>query len=146
MKNIGTVLLGGVLLLLLHACSSKKEQALVRRWYVGDVIFIDDEKSIVQSDSMQGNMLVRQRAALRDVLMKNLYEFKEDGTYITGNAAGSATGQWELNASSITFKSDQTDKPEKNISFEHLSEDSLVLLFNKDQSSVKIKLKLLPVQ
>jgi hypothetical protein len=135
-----------LVLLLQTACNSKKEQALIKRWYVSDVVFLDDAKSIVQSDTMQGNMLQRQRAALKDVLMKNLYEFKDDGTYITGNAAGSATGEWELNSSSITFKSDTKDKPEKNISFEHLSEDSLVLLLNKDQTSVKMKLILLPAE
>ncbi len=135
-----------LLLLLQTACNSKKEKALVKRWYVSDVVFLDDAKSIVQSDTMQGNMLQRQRAALKDVLMKNLYEFKDDGTYVTGNAAGSATGEWELNSNSITFKSDTKDKPEKNISFEHLSEDSLVLLLNKDQTSVKMKLVLLPAE
>lgn len=136
----------GLLLLVNMACTNKKEKALVKRWYVGDVVFLDDEKSIVQSDSMQGNMLQRQRAALRDVLMKNLYEFKDDGTYVTGNATGSASGEWELNSTSITFKSDTKDKPEKNISFEQLSDDSLVLILNKDQTSVKMKLVLLPAQ
>lgn len=136
-----------MMLTLLHtSCGNKKEMALIKRWYVGDVIFLDDEKSIVQSDSMQGNMLQRQRAALRDVLMKNLYEFKDDGTYVTGNATGSATGKWELNSNSITFKSDTKDKPEKSITFEQLSEDSLVLLLNKDQTSVNMKLVLLPTQ
>ncbi len=136
----------GLMILLATACNNKKEKALLKRWYVSDVIFLDDEKSIVQSDSMQGNMLQHQRAALKEVLLKNLYEFKDDGTYVTGNATGSASGKWELNANSITFKSDNPDKPEKNIAFEYLGEDSLVMMLNKDQTSVKLKLVLLPAQ
>ena len=136
----------GLMTLLAIACNSKKEKALLKRWYVSDVIFLDDEKSIVQSDTMQGNMLQHQRAALKEVLLKNLYEFKDDGTYVTGNAAGSASGKWELNSNSITFKSDNPDKPEKNIAFEYLGEDSLVMMLNKDQTSVKLKLVLLPAQ
>ena len=122
----------GLMMLLALACNSKKEKALLKRWYVSDVIFLDDEKSIVQSDTMQGNMLQHQRA--------------DDGTYVTGNAAGSASGKWELNSNSITFKSDNPDKPEKNIAFEYLGEDSLVMMLNKDQTSVKLKLVLLPAQ
>lgn len=134
-------------ILLLLGCVNKKEEALTRRWRVADVIFINDGKGVVQSDTMQGEMLQRQRAVIKDVLMKNLYEFKADGTYITGNAAGSATGSWDISGNAIVFKSDQDkDKGEKRIPFEHLSEDSVVLLFEKDQTSTKLKLLLLPTE
>lgn len=143
--KIVTAMVAGILLL--AGCTDKKEQALARRWRVADVVFVNDGKGVVQSDTMQGEMLQRQRAVIKDVLMKNLYEFKPDGTYITGNAAGSATGTWDISGNNIVFKSDAAkDKGEKRIPFEHLSEDSVVLLFEKDQTSTKLKLILLPTE
>ncbi|MBP9187312.1 MAG: hypothetical protein KBE91_12120 [Bacteroidia bacterium] len=136
-------------LIIITSCNNKNKKALTKRWRVADVTFIDAQKSMVQSDTMQGNMLQRQRAVLRDVLIKNLYEFNADGTYITGNAAGSATGRWELTSNAITFISDEEKeggKSTKNIPFEHLSDDSLVLVLDNDQTSVKLKLLLLPVE
>jgi hypothetical protein len=136
-------------LMVFLSCKGKKEKALIKRWRVADVTFIDADKATVQSDTMQGNLMLRQQAVLRDVLLKNLYEFKDDGTYITGNAAGTATGKWEISSNAITFISDVEKKgviATKKIPFEHLSDDSLVLLLNNDQTSVKLKLLLLPVE
>lgn len=158
-------------LIIITSCNSKNKKALTKRWRVADVTFIDAEKSMVQSDTMQGNMIQRQRAVLRDVLIKNLYEFNADGTYITGNAAGSATGKWELTSNfltfesflhqvfvlrnwkltsdAITFTSDEEKegrKSTKSFPFEHLSDDSFVLVLDNDQTSVKLRLLLLPVE
>lgn len=136
-------------LMVFLSCTSKKEKALIKRWRVADVTFIDADKATVQSDTMQGNLMLRQQAVLRDVLLKNLYEFKDDGTYITGNAAGTATGKWEISSNAITFISDVQKEgavATKKIPFEHLSDDSLVLLLNNDQTSIKLKLLLLPVE
>lgn len=138
-----------LVLLVFMACTGKKEKALIKRWRVADVTFIDAEKATVQSDTMQGNLMLRQQAVLRDVLLKNLYEFKDDGTYITGNAAGTATGKWKISGNAIIFMSDVEKDgvaPTKKIPFEHLDEDSLVLLLNNDQTSIKLKLLLLPVE
>jgi hypothetical protein len=147
MKKIEWVLM--LMLLLAIACTDKREKALVRRWRVADVIFLDDKQSVVQSDTMQGNMMQRQRAVMRDVLTKNLYEFKADGTYITGNVAATSTGKWNLQATAIEFISDGKEGNEqktKSIPVQHLSEDSLVLVLNNDQTSVKLKLLLLPTE
>ncbi len=136
-------------LMVFVSCTGKKEKALIKRWRVADVTFIDAEKATVQSDTMQGNLMLRQQAVLRDVLLKNLYEFRDDGTYITGNAAGTATGKWAISGNAITFISDVEKEgavPTKKIPFEHLSDDSLVLLLNNDQTSIKLKLLLLPVE
>lgn len=138
-----------MLLLLMLSCTDKREKALLRRWKVADVIFMEDKKAVVQSDTMQGNMILRQQAVMRDVLTKNLYEFKEDGTYITGNAAATSAGRWSLHATAIEFISDNNDNGEtktKNIPLQHLSEDSMVLVLNNDQTSVKIKLVLIPTE
>lgn len=129
------------------SCTDKKEQALVRRWRVSDVLFMDDKKSTVKSDSMQGNMIQMQRAVLKDVLMKNLYEFKDDGSYITGNAAALATGKWKIKGNNIEFISDSDkEKNTKKIPYEVLTEDSCVLVLNNDQTSFKLKLLLVPVE
>jgi hypothetical protein len=137
------------MLFVFMACTNKKEKVLIKRWRVADVTFVDADKATLQSDTMQGNLMLRQQAVLRDVLIKNLYEFNDDGTYITGNAAGTATGKWELSGDAITFISDVEKDgvaSTKKIPFQHLSDDSLVLLLNNDQTSIKLKLLLLPVE
>jgi heat shock protein HslJ len=134
---------------LLAACESKQEKMLTKRWRVANVVFLDDEKTLAQNDTLQLQMVQRQRAVLKDVLMKNLYEFHKDGTYITGNAAATSGGEWELGNNAITFKSSAPADGEthtKRIPFEHLSHDSLVLILNNDQTSVNLKLVLLPVE
>lgn len=133
----------------LIACHSKQEKILSKRWRVADVVFLEDENVLAQNDTLQLSMLRRHRAALEDVLLKNLYEFHQDGTYITGNAAASSTGEWELRGNSIMFKSNSSGdvkSANKTIPFDHLSSDSLVLVFNNDQSSAKMKLVLYPVE
>ncbi len=73
----------------------------------------------------------------------------EDGTYITGNAAGTATGKRKLSGDAIIFISDiEKDgvASTKKVPFKHLSDDSLVLLLNNDQTSIKLKLVLLSVE
>lgn len=137
-----------LLTLLLAACESKQEKMLTKRWRVADVVFLDDERTLAQNDTMQLQMVQRQRAVLKDVLMKNLYEFHKDGSYITGNAAATSGGEWELGNNAITFKSQKAEGGEqtKRIPFEHLSHDSLVLILNNDQTSVNLKLVLLPVE
>lgn len=135
--------------MLLIACHSKQEKTLSKRWRVGDVVFLDDEKMLAQNDTLQLTMLRRHRAALKDVLLKNLYEFHPDGTYITGNAAASSSGEWELRGNSIMFKTNSSGdvkSANKTIPFDHLSNDSLVLVLNNDQTSVKMKLILYPTE
>ncbi len=146
---MGKILATVFVLLVFMACTSKKEKLLIKRWRVADVTFVDAEKAILQSDTMQGNLMLRQQAVLRDVLLKNLYEFNDDGTYITGNAAGTATGKWKISGNAITFISDVEKDgvaSTKKVPFQHLSDDSLVLLLNNDQTSIKLKLLLLPVE
>lgn len=146
-NNTHKFITGMVLLAMLFACGNAKKQALINRWYVAQVIFTDDSTQVLQSDTMQGNMLQRQRAVMRDVLSKNLYEFKADGTYITGNAAATSTGKWELVSGAIAFTSNEPDsKKEKLIPYEHLSTDSMVLVINNDQTSFPFKLVLKPVE
>lgn len=137
------------LAILFGACQSKQEKMLVKRWRVADVVFLDDEQTLAQHDTLQLTMLRRHRAALQDVLLKNLYEFHKDGSYITGNAAASSTGEWELRGNSILFKSNSSGEVKlanKTIPFDHLSNDSLVLVLNNDQTSVKMKLVLFPAE
>ena len=43
-------------------------------------LFINETEAMVQSDTMQGNMQHRTELMLRDVMMKNIYEFKDNGT------------------------------------------------------------------
>ena len=146
---MGKILATVFVLLVFMACTSKNEKLLIKRWRVADVTFVDAEKAILQSDTMQGNLMLRQQAVLRDVLLKNLYEFNDDGTYITGNAAGTATGKWKISGNAITFISDVEKDgvaSTKKVPFQHLSDDSLVLLLNNDQTSIKLKLLLLPVE
>ena len=146
---MGKIWVSVFMLFVFMACTSKKAKVLIKRWRVADVSFIDAEKATLQSDTMQGNLMLRQQAVLRDVLLKNLYEFNEDGTYITGNVTGTATGKWKLSGDAIIFISDVEKDgvaSTKKVPFQHLSDDSLVLLLNNDQTSIKLKLVLLPVE
>ena len=119
---------------------------LCKRWQVYDVVFMNEKEATVQSDTMQGNMQKVTENILKDILMKNIYEFNTDGTYKTGNAAASATGKWELNGNSIKFILDSDkEKKEKEIPFEKLENDTLIMLMKNDQTSFQMKLILIPM-
>jgi hypothetical protein len=134
-------------LLILAGCSNKKEQMLCKRWQVSDVIFINEKESIVQSDTMQGDLQKRTEIILRDVMMKNIYEFKDDGTYLTGNAAANSEGKWELSGNNIRFISDKgKEQKEKIVPIEKLQEDSLILLLKQDQTTLDMKIILTPIK
>jgi hypothetical protein len=134
-------------LLLLAGCSNKKEQMLCKRWQVSDVIFLNEKDAIVQSDTMQGDLQQRTEIILKDVMMKNIYEFFDDGTYITGNAAANAEGKWEFSGNDIRFISGSgKQKKEKIVPIEKLQDDSLVLMLVQDQTTIQMKLILTPLQ
>jgi hypothetical protein len=129
------------------SCQSKKEKMLCRRWQMSDVVFLNEKEALVQSDTMQGNMQQVTESILKDILMKNIYEFNADGTYKTGNAAAASSGKWELLNNSIMFISDDDkEKKEKIVPYEKLEEDSLILVMKNDQSSFKMKLVMVPMQ
>lgn len=143
MKNLFLI---GTLLILLASCSNKDKKILCKRWQVYDVVFVNEKEATVQSDTMQGNMHKVTETILKDILMKNIYEFNADGTYRTGNAAASATGKWELSGKSIRFILDSDkEKKEKEIPYEKLENDSLILLMKNDQTSFQMKLILIPM-
>ena len=100
MKNLFLI---SISLLILASCSSKEKKLLCKRWQVYDVVFMNEKEATVQSDTMQGNMQKVTENILKDILMKNIYEFNTDGTYKTGNASASSTGKWELNGKKIKF-------------------------------------------
>jgi hypothetical protein len=136
-----------VSLFLLTSCNNAKEKILCKRWQVSDVLFINEKEAIVQSDTMQGNLQQRTEIILKDVMMKNIYEFRSDGTYLTGNAAANAEGKWELSGNNIKFISDNgKEKKEKIVPIEKLQDDSLVLLLKQDQTTIQLKLILTPIQ
>jgi hypothetical protein len=137
------VLLG---LLGLASCNSKREKMLCKRWQVSNVLFINETEAIVQSDTMQGNMQQRTELMLKDVMMKNIYEFKEDGTYMTGNAAASSGGEWAFSANNIRFMMDTKEgKKEKIVPIEKLQDDTLIVLLKQDQTTIQMKLILTPI-
>jgi hypothetical protein len=136
-----------VSLFLLTSCNNAKEKMLCKRWQVSDVLFINEKEAIVQSDTMQGNLQQRTEIILKDVMMKNIYEFRSDGTYLTGNAAANAEGKWELSGNNIKFISDNgKEKKEKIVPIEKLQDDSLVVLLKQDQTTIQLKLILTPIQ
>ena len=143
MKNL---LLISASLFLFICCGNKQEKMLCKRWQVYHVIFLNEKESLVQSDTMQGNMQKVTENILRDILMKNIYEFHEDGTYKTGNAAASATGKWELGGKTINFILDSDkERKEKKIPYEKLENDTLILLMKNDQTSFQMKLVMIPM-
>lgn len=120
---------------------------LCKRWQVSDVIFLNEKEATVQSDTMQGDMLQRTEIILKDVMMKNIYEFKEDGTYLTGNAAANSEGKWELTGNNIRFISNHgNEQKEKIVPIEKLQDDSLVILLKQDQTTLHMKVILTPIR
>lgn len=134
-----------LLILLLAGCSGKKEEQLCKTWQVSDVVFLNESQSLVQSDTMQGNMQQVTKEVLSNVLKKNIYEFKNDGTYLTGNAMANSEGKWELEGKSIRFITEKEGKrTDKMIPIEKLQDDTLILILENDQSSLQMKLILTP--
>lgn len=130
---------------LIAACNGKSEKQLCKTWQVADVIFLNESQSLVQSDTMQGNMQQVTKEVLSNVLKKNIYEFKDDGTYLTGNAMANAEGKWELEGKSIRFITEKEGKrTDKMIPIEKLQDDTLILILENDQSSMQMKLILTP--
>jgi hypothetical protein len=129
------------------ACNNEREKQLCKRWQVSDVQFINESETMVQSDTMQGNLQLQTEMILRDVMMKNIYEFKDDGTYMTGNAAASASGKWAFSGNNIRFISDKADgQKEKIVPVEKLQDDTLIVLLKQDQTTLQMKLILTPIR
>jgi hypothetical protein len=146
MTKMNSFRLLGLLLLFLLSCSSKKEKMLCRRWQVTDVLFIHDTHKRVETDIKNDSAQLVSQTILRDILMKNIYEFHDDGTYITGNAAANSAGKWKLEGNAIRFILDnEKEQKEKIIPYEKLDQDSLILLMKNDQTSFQLKLVMVPM-
>lgn len=144
MKNLFYINL--VLISLLYACNSKQEQLLCKTWQVSDVQFLEEEKALVQSDTLQGNQLEVSKRNIREILLKNIYQFNDDGTFITGNAVAESEGKWELSNKAIRFTIGTGEKKkDKKIPLEKLTEDSLIFTMEKDQTTLPVRLILTPI-
>jgi hypothetical protein len=95
---------------------------------------------------MQGDLQARTEMILREVMMKNIYEFRDDGTYMTGNAAANAKGGWAFSGDNIKFISDKVDGAKtKMVPIEKLQDDTLIVLLKQDQTTLEMKLILTPI-
>jgi hypothetical protein len=131
----------------LVSCSNEQEKMLCKAWQVSDVVFVNESQSLVQSDTLQGNMQEVTKTLITDVLKKNIHVFNDDGTYLTGNAVAKTEGKWELEGKSIRFITEKEGKKtDKIIPIEKLLKDTLILLMKNDQSSMQMKLILTPLQ
>lgn len=131
----------------LTSCNNKREKMLCKRWQVSDVQFINEAEAMVQSDTMQGNLHTQTELILRDVMMKNIYEFKDDGTYMTGNAAASAKGEWAFSGNNIRFISEDTEgQKTKVVPIEKLQDDTLIVVLEQDQTTIQMKLVMTPLR
>lgn len=136
-----------IVLVVCLSCNRERTQLLCKRWQVSDVLFLNEQEALVQSDTMQGNLQERTQLLLHDVMMKNLYEFKKDGSYITGNVSGNSEGEWEWSGKNIRFIStDAEGKKEKLVPVELLTKDSLVVMLKQDQTTLQMKLILTPTK
>lgn len=134
------------MLSMLISCGNAKREMLCRTWQVSDVQFINEKESTVITDTMKGNEIEVAKFQLRDILMKNIYQFKEDGSYITGNQSANSEGNWEMEKNAIRFISGTgKEQKEKIVLIEKFERDTLILLMQNDQTSLKIKLMLTPV-
>jgi hypothetical protein len=134
-----------VVCMLWLSCTGKKEQMLCKTWIVSDVRFTNIEQALVHTDTIKGNELETRMLMIREMLMKNVYAFRDDGTYRTGNAVASADGKWKLSGNAIKFISDNKDIKPKLVDIEYLGEDSLLLNMDKDKTSLSVVLLLVPI-
>lgn len=119
---------------------------LCKTWQVSDVQFYNVEQAIVLSDTLQGDQIEVAKVNLRDMLMKNIYAFHEDGTFKTGNAIAEAGGDWKLKNDALVFMIENEEgTKKKEIPVEKLTDDSLILAMGNDQTSLKVRLILTPV-
>ncbi len=130
----------------LVSCNSKEKKMLCKTWQVSDVIFLNEAESLVQSDTLQGNMQEVTKTLISDVLKKNIHQFNADGSYLTGNAVAETEGEWELEGKSIRFITKKDGKKnDKIIPIDRLTNDTLILIMTSDQSSMQMKLVLTPL-
>lgn len=140
------ILIPFIVVMLFSSCHNKQKENLCKTWQVSDVIFLNEAESLVQSDTMQGNIQEVTKTLISDVLKKNIHQFNSDGTYLTGNAAAESEGKWELQGQSILFISEKDGKKnEKIIPFEKLTKDTFIMIMKSDQSSMQMKLILTPL-
>ena len=131
---------------IMAGCGNEKKTMLSKSWQVSDVQFINAADSTVLGDTLQGNLQASREAILRDVMIKNIYQFKSDGTYRTGNAAASSEGDWELSGNNIRFfLKTQDETKEKLVPIEKLTPDTLIVLLKQDQTTLQMKLILTPL-
>jgi len=135
-----------LLAIITFSCGNKKRESLCRTWKVSDVQFINEKESTVISDTMKGNQIEVAKFQLRDILMKNLYEFRDDGTYVTGNELANSEGEWELQNDAIEFTTKSGDEVKhKKVKIDKFERDTLILMMQNDQTSLKVKLLLTPL-
>lgn len=118
---------------------------LCKRWQIIDVQFIHGKNDKHESDIKNDSIRQVGQQILRNILMKNIYEFHSDGTYMTGNQAASSSGKWELEGDNINFiLDDDKERKQKKIPYEKLENDSLILFMKNDQTSFQMKLVMVP--
>lgn len=146
MKTSVSIFILFLLAIITFSCGNKKRESLCRTWKVSDVQFINEKESTVISDTMKGNQIEVAKFQLRDILMKNLYEFRDDGTYVTGNELANSEGEWELQNDAIEFTTKSGDEVKhKKVKIDKFERDTLILMMQNDQTSLKVKLLLTPL-
>lgn len=131
-------LIAGIIVCVLIACSGENERMLCKTWHVSDVIF-----------DLKGKQLDKEQeiaiALMKEMLTKNIYTFNPDGTYMTRNALAGAEGKWKLSGDEIVFTDENNNNQSKRFPILTLTNDTLIISMENDQTSIPITLVLTQV-
>jgi len=128
------------------SCSDNHKKDLQKKWKVADVAFVNEQEALVQSDTLGGeNMMEHTKEIVRNILLKNIYDFSDGETCVISDGEFKTTFNYELKKGLIRFTSAE-DKTGKLIDVASLSNDTLILVLRNDQSSLQSKLTLIPLK
>jgi hypothetical protein len=146
LRVIGAGLLLGMLM---YSCDNSREKQLSKTWQVRDVEFEKTDTSSVGHDALLEGGEVLQRQMMENMLGRPTYVLNRDGSCEVSNKGRTNKGRWKLQAGGkellivnegISAKEKDHIKP---AFIEQLDDTSLTLLLNSEQSSYKVRFRLI---
>lgn len=131
------------------SCNQKKEKVIARKWKVETVNFMNPKDPNATTDNLDAGSEDHMQSMITDMVKKTTYDFHEDGTYEVSTGTFTNKGKWELkeDGTKLVFTNiEEGEKDEKvnPITIEELNDDKLIMLLTNDQTSMNMKLELIP--
>lgn len=144
MRGKGIIII--ICLALAWSCNNSYN-LIINSWKVSKVDFLNEEQSLVQTDTLKGNNIQKlTREILRDILLKNIYQFNSDGTCKITDLTHETKFNYTLKGQRAIVFSNPENGSSKEIAIEKLTQDELIIITKSDQSSLQTKLTLTPIK